>query len=203
MRAVRDRGGVTVLELLIATAVLGLILAATIAFVSACYQYYASNAAATGLNDSLLTCTTRMQREMRESHEGSVRIFASPPGVVFASPRKADSTISYDPDSLQPVFTKWISYYLEPAEHENLLVRKEHYWDTPTDTPPPVPDEASTAFFQGLGGGSVLASGIESFELESGPPFGFSLLGVSVSYRDSSKENVFKLEIKTKVAFRN
>lgn len=195
--------GTTLVELIVACAVVGLVLAATLYLVTACYRYYVSNDAAVTLNDRVLSCSTRMHRELRDGNAGSCRLFTAPAGIVFASPRRADSSVAFDPDSLQPLWAKWICYYLEPQGTEFLLIRKEEYWPSTADTPPPVPDSRSTAYFQSLGGGSVLARGVKELTFEAGPPLSFELLCQEVGNPGTSSQSEFEMEVKTQVAFRN
>lgn len=198
--------GVTLVELLIAAVLIGVILTATSSLIVACLKHYRDTDSSVTVHDTALRTITLLERELKETNTASFQIFGAPSGVVFASPRLPDSTIDYDDTSLQPLWQKWICYYLEPVGTEFNLVRKEEYFPVAniTDTPPTPGPTVTTAYFQSsVSTGGVIARGVTALDWTPGPPVQILFGCTDISHRGTSSESEFLVEVSTSVSFRN
>lgn len=200
---IEQKRGLTLLEVTIAMGLIGLVLVASSQFVKASFGYMRDTDSSVQVHNTALAVITRMEREIRESTSASHLAFAAPsaPGIVFASPRRNDGLIEYD-TSLVPFWQQWVCYYLSPAVNDNNLVRRTESM-TPTTIEPTIPPSLTPAYFQSLGGGSVVARGISELEITSGTSVTISLTCVDISNRGTSTESEFTLEVSTDVSFRN
>lgn len=202
----RHKAGASLVELMIASVLIGIVLTATSRLIVACLQHSRDTESSVMAHNTALSSITLLERELKETNAASFAIFASPPGVVFASPRLPDNTIDYDDTNLQPFWQKWICYYLEPAGSEFNLVRKEEYFPVAniTDTPPTPTAAENTAYFQGsVNTGGVIARGLTKLEWTPGPPLEIVLACTDISHRGTSTESEFLVEVSTSVSFRN
>lgn len=202
-RLARPRG-TSALEVIIACLLLGTVSTGAVSLMLASYRHYLDSDAAASLNDRVLQATTDLQRELKISRRSTTAIFAAPQGLVFASPRRNDHTIAFDPDNLQPVWQKWVCYYLEPDGQEHRLIRKEEPLASPTTTPPTVPSSKSTNHFRSaVSGGRVVARGVATWEIKDGTPMTLKLGCKEVVHRGTSSAREFEFELTTQVALQN
>lgn len=196
--------GASLVEIIVACGIVGLIMASAMALIIASYRHHLDGDTSATLNDRVLATVTTMQRELKDGHRGSSLIFSSPVGIVFASARLPDQKIAYDEDNLQPIWQKWVCYYVEPAEIDFQLVRKEEPLTAPGTTPPVVPSSKDTEYFRSsVSGGRVVARGVTELELVDGSPLTLGLTCREVANRGTSSEREFLQEITTQVSFRN
>lgn len=187
-----------------ACGVVGLVMASALALIVASYRHHLDGDTAATLNDRVLSTVTAMQRELKDGHRGSSRIFTSPVGIVFASARLPNNKIAFDEDNLQPIWQKWVCYYLEQGQADLRLVRKEEPLGAPGTTPPIVPTGKDTEYFRtSVDGGRVVAHGVTELELVDGQPLSLKLTCREVANRGSGSEREFLQEITTQVTFRN
>lgn len=203
--ALKGRGqGASLVEVIVACGVVGLIMASAMALIIASYRRHLDGDTAATLNDRVLSTVTAMQRELKDGHRGSSRIFTSPVGIVFASARLPNQKIAFDEDNLQPIWQKWVCYYVEPAGPDLQLVRKEEALSAPGTTPPVVPTGKDTEYFRtSVSGGRVVARGVTELELVDGQPLTLGLTCREVAHRGTTTEREFLQEITTQVTFRN
>ncbi len=202
----RSKRGATLVEILIAIGLLMVILAATSYLITACLRHYRHTDSSVQVQATALKAITLLERDLRETNAASFRIFTTPPGVVFASPRLPDKTIDFEDTSLLPLWQKWVCYYLEPVGTESNLVRKEEYFPVAAISDiPPVPTLAKdTAYFRdSVTDGGVVARGITRLDWTPGPPLEIVLACTDISHRGTSTEGEFLVEVSTSVAFRN
>ena len=208
-RPLTSRGrsrGVSLVELMVASVIMGLVLSSALTLMFACYRHFLDGDIAAEMNDMVLSATTTLRRELADGHRASSKIFNAPGqpyGIVFASARLDDQTIDFDDVNLQPIWQKWVCYYLQPDDHDFLLIRKEAPLLSPTTTPPLVPADRDTSYFKTLDGGRVVARGVVEFKLEDGHPLKLGLTCRQVGHRGTSTESEFLQEIATQVTFRN
>lgn len=202
----RSRKGTTLIELMIASALILIVLSVSLSLIVSCLRYFRETDGAVAVHDTVLTAVTKLERDLKESNPGTFQIYTTPPGVVFASPRLPDNTIDFDDTSLQPLWQKRICYYLEATDvaGEFNLVRKEEYLPVGdvSDTPPP-PTVDTAHFESSVSSGGVVARGVTRFDWVPGPPVEVTLACTDISNRGTSSEAEFLVEVNTSVSFRN
>ena len=152
VRAHTRTSGVTLVETLIACALLVLVVGATLTLFVESLVYYSALDDANTLTQGGQIAMNRLCTELAESHAGSIQWNASPPGVVFASPKGADGRFHYDPSTNALLWQGYVCYYVGQVQGVRSLVRKELYFSSipmalPT-SPPSVPSTYNTAYFQ-------------------------------------------------------
>ena len=203
MRFEKERGA-TLLELMIASALILIVLSVSLSLILSCVRYFRETDGAVQVHDTVLSAITKLERDLKESNPSSFQIYAAPQGVVFASPRLPDNTLDFDDTSLLPLWQKRVCYYLEPAGAEFNLVRKEEFLPpaSVSDTPPP--PTVDTAYFQAnVSTGGVVARGVTRFDWVAGPPVQVTLACTDISHRGADSEAEFLVEVSTSVSFRN
>ena len=198
--------GTSLVELLIAGVIIFLVLVSTTNLVIACLKFFRDTDGAVKAHDSALNSITLIERELRESSASSFQIYSAPDGVVFASPRLPDNTIAFDTTTFQPLWQKWVCFYLEPDGSEFRLIRKEEYFPVGSiSDSPPAPDPAkNTAYFQSsVNTGGVVTRGISKIDWIPGPPLQIVLNSRDVSHAGTNSESEFEVEVSTSVSFRN
>ena len=201
----RRHTAASLIELLIAAALIFLVLLCATQLLVSCFRHYREVDGAAQVHQLAVTSMMRMERALRDGSQASYQIFSSPPGIVFGSPRQGDGAFSFDPDSLQPLWPKVMCFYLEPEAGVRFrLVQKEEFLSTAEDTPPSIDSSHSTAHFQSnVNGGSVLARGVEELSFTDTDTLTIKLRVTDVSHEGSSSESKFSVEITTQISFRN
>ena len=204
MKRRQARLGATLLELLIACGLIFLVLYAATNLLLSCFRHYREVDTAAQTQQLAITAMSKLERELRDGSKTSFQTFTGPDGIVFGSPRQSDGGLAFDPDSLQPIWPKLVCFYLEPTGTRFQLIRKEHFLASPTDDPPTISTTNNTAFFQSsVGGGALIARGVESLTFNGTDTLDIALKVTEVSNEGASSEARFSVEVTTRVAFRN
>jgi hypothetical protein len=200
----RRSNGTTLIELIIASGLIFLILFSATNLLIACFRHYREVDTAAQVHQLAVTSMTRMERALRDGSKSSFQVFTSPPGIVFGSPRQSDGSLSFDPDSLQPLWPKLVCFYLEPDGTRFRIVKKEEYLGTASDRPPTIGASSNTAHFQSnVTGGALLARGVEELTFTGTDTLEIKLRVTDVSDEGASTEALFSVEVVTKINFRN
>lgn len=204
MRKPRPRAA-SLIELLIAASLIFLVLLCATQLLVSCFRHYREVDSAAQVHQLAVASMMRMERSLRDGSRTSYQIFSSPPGIVFGSPRQSDGSLSFDPDSLQPLWPKVMCFYLEPESGTRFrLIQKEEFLSPAVDTPPSIDSSRSTAHFQSnVSGGSVLTRGVEELLFTESDTLEIKLRVTDVSNEGSSSESKFSVEVTTRIAFRN
>lgn len=195
--------GTSLVEVLIASAVVGLILVCTAYLLQSCFRHFREVDSAVQVHLLATTSLARIEEDLRHANPASYQIFTNPPGIVFGSPRDNAGKIQFDPDSLQPLWRKLVCYYLEPDGSRFRLVRKEQPLTTIDDQPPAVGTNDTSHFQLNVTGGGVIARGVESLVFTDGSPLELELTLSDISHEGSSTESLFRVQVETKIALDN
>lgn len=131
------RKGTSLIEVLIYTAIFGLLFTLIYQFFNLGVSYFTAARASIEVQGGLQSAAHRLARELAESNLATIRFYGSPSvpyGVVFASPRymsthaTTPNRLVFDIDSGKPLWHKYICYFIEadPANQKYCrLIRKE------------------------------------------------------------------------------
>ncbi|MEW6284122.1 MAG: hypothetical protein AB1758_36245 [Candidatus Eremiobacterota bacterium] len=140
--------GASLIELVVASALVSLILLCTQQLIAGAVRYYRISTDTMEVQQNVLVSVTKLTTELGESSLMSVRVDLNPPGgVIFATPRDEEGNIKYDPASGKAIWKRLLCYYVEDVGGIPCLVRKEKQL-TPTDYPPIIAATETTAAFQ-------------------------------------------------------
>ena len=79
--------GVSLVELMVASAIIGLILISTGYLLKSSFRHYREIDSAAQVHQLAMTAMTRLDNDLKHGNKSSYRLFTSPIGIVFASPR--------------------------------------------------------------------------------------------------------------------
>lgn len=141
----RNGRAFTLTEVTVSASLFLLLLTSTYTVLISSLTNYAVESNASVLQQGALTGLARLDLELRESDSASVSIGASPPGIVFASPRdNIDRFLFYSGDM---TWQSYVCYYVATSGAP-ALVRKAQLLASPAPVPPPV--TLTTAYFSAL-----------------------------------------------------
>lgn len=209
MKRRADRG-VTLPELLVAMAILGIVMVLEAPVFVASQRYFAAGSAQIDSQSAAYTAPLSLGQEIQESNITGIRINASRNAVLLISARDSTRrfTIYPGPTSQyigQPHWQKWVVYYLDPQPGSaySLLVRKEgdpFGSGFPRPTIPSSPANWETTFRAAVLPPQVVERNIQTLDLEdltcgvSGTPLYLQIIstasnqGVLSSYNPGSPQ---------------
>lgn len=195
----RAERGTTLVELLVCSALLGLLMTGVLAVIVANNQYLRNSEARLEMQREAMQSLSQMTRELAESDRYAVTV--EPDAMVFASPRDLHGKITFDSRGrLQ--WHKYVCYYRDPNMDGTgvaCLVRKVIGLPAPAIDVPPAPlvpvvrDNPSLT-------PKVVAHNVDSFTpvvTPAGP------VELTVVVKNQHYGRVHGMEIKTKVFLRN
>lgn len=181
----------TLIEMVVATAVfLATMVLGGSLFVLG-QRFYGVASAQADVGVSAIQGISRLQQELEESDQTGIGISTTPPAIVFVSARNSAAAFQMSSSGAsagQPIWTKWICYYLvsQSGSSWSTLVRKEGnpaFSTLPvTGNPPPVPPASSTWLtqFTSLNAKTtVVARDVKSLSFITGNPMYIQLTSES------------------------
>lgn len=170
----RRRRGTTLVELMVAMAVTGVLMTAVYAVLMYGLMYYRTSTSTLDLQRSCLVALTLMSSEMAEGSKSSFATFdetTAHPGVIFGSPRGPGGVVGFEGRQLK--WMKYVCYYRAQRDGVPVLIRKEKVINPPLLEPPLIPAGLTPASFetdQNLAT-RIVARQITSFEVTRTNPF--------------------------------
>lgn len=163
------RRGHTLIELSVASVLIGICLLGVWALVRSGSRYLMATNAKTTLQRDAILCISRITREFQETNDGSFTVGNTAnssvhKGVLFASPRNPDTgEVDYD-DRGRLFWPKLVCFYLAQEAGIPCVVRTATKIPNPTSYPPPVVSvDAYLAVPQPI---KVIARNVTKFECE-------------------------------------
>ena len=139
------RRGATLIELMIACALLGGVLLGVAQLVAAGGRYLRVTDAKVDLQHFSIRAMGKLTRELSDSDQESYAFDNTDPAgpwLVFASPRNEEGHISFDSVG-RMLWPKQICYYVRTIDGTSCLCRKEKLY-SPAPTAPPAPAPVDT-----------------------------------------------------------
>lgn len=202
--------GVTLPELLVAIAILGIVMVLEAPIFVASQQYFAAGSTQIDAQSAAQTAPLPLVQEIQESNTTGIRINASRNAVLLISARDSTRRFTVYPGPTSqyigsPHWQKWVVYYLnpQPGSASWLLVRKEgdpFGSGFPRPTIPSPPAGWETTFRAAALPYQVVGRNIQTLDLEdltcgmSGNPLYLQIIstasnrGVSSSYNPGSPQ---------------
>jgi hypothetical protein len=191
--------GTTLIELSVASGLLGLVVLYTYYVMSAGSRYVQVSQATLEVQETSLTALARLSDELDESDGACYFTDPDNNGIIFASPRDADSHIVFS-DSGQMQWTKLICYYLDSIDGQPALIRKEKLLASPVPITTPPSIVASIADFRNEGSlpPRVVARHISAFKATPDNPVDITVVA-SLTHFDKD----YELTLTTRVLMKN
>lgn len=123
------------MELLICTALLGIVLWGVYMLITSTTRHYSVMTASLDLQREALLASSWITKEMAEGNKTSFAISEDPPGISFGSPRTLTGGLQYTEDG-RLVWQKVVCYYIEEREGVKVIIRKEKQLDPKKSVPP-------------------------------------------------------------------
>lgn len=136
-RSSRKRArGTSLFELLIASALVGLIMTVIYSILIYGIQYYQTQSTTVEIQQNALVAMSALTNELVESNGGSLRTDQTDPirGIVFGSPRNSAGQVNYNNTKLR--WSKFVCYYLDVVNDVPCLMRTEKPLSEFTFSPP-------------------------------------------------------------------
>lgn len=197
--------GTSLFELLIATALVGLLMTMVYTILASGVNYYLSQSATIDVQQNALIAMSALTNELVETNGGSLKTDQDLPtvGIVFGSPRDAAGNINYVNTKLQ--WAKFVCYYLDVVRDVPCLMRTEKPLSDFTfsppisfNFPPPVNPAWDAEFFKSSNGPKrIVARYITKLETTQSFPLPLTIEASTHVRYD------FKVEIQTKVTLKN
>ena len=190
-----SKRGATLLEVVIATAVMAIVVGLGLAILISGSRYLRTNEQAIEAQRSGLALVTRFHQELQSTAQSTIA--STSQGVVFASPFRDDGITEFDENSQQVLWQKWVCYQYDTA---TLKVTRYELPITPaTAAPGAAPAMAS---FAGSLAAKLMASDISRFslvQLTATPP----LWRLDVTAGNMTDSSRYGIELQTQVSPRN
>jgi hypothetical protein len=167
VRKVSDTQGLSLLELLIASFLFGLVSVMVAFLVRAGYQYLRQTEQRADLQRASLFVMSGLSRELVQSSVDTIRYSgpSDPAGLVFASPRGTDGMVSYTNNRLE--WKRWTGVYWDQSR--SLLLQVEQPFPSPTifkPDPSTLGQDKSVSYFAGLPSPRILARNVTDFTVD-------------------------------------
>lgn len=188
----------SLLEVLVASAIMSLLVTMAITVVLAITRYFHRALTSYELHQDAITALTSLSRELSSSHAGTVDRPATG-GVAFAVPTL---DLSQTPPALE--WVNWVCYCSMPIKGEPALVRMEQPISPPSATvPSSIPFDKTVSAFQGSGLRSKLvAAHLKNFLVTQGGTITHPTATVVLELaRDNPRR--FSVKVTTSLPFRN
>lgn len=192
---VRSRSGLTLAEIMVASAVMIFVTFASTSLLVAGLASQASQQSQSDLQRDVAGVLSRLADELAEGDPTCVRIDTSPAGVVFASARDELGRFSYGSDArLQ--WRGYACYYVDQLNGTPCVFRKWFPMATAVLDAPSVPASMTTAWFQAQPlPRQMMGAHITRFTLTGSNPLLVSLT--------ASQDGRQSLDISTRIFMRN
>ncbi|MEQ8187146.1 MAG: hypothetical protein ABRQ39_04185 [Candidatus Eremiobacterota bacterium] len=197
--------GVTITELLVTIAVMGLMFSMILAIMVLLKRSYSEEDSRSAMQQNAAVALAKLTRELMESSYKTTTIYnpssSSPPtGIIFASARQISNYNKFDldPNNSLCVWHKYVCYYIDTDPErasQKALFRRETYINEPSGTTTKGASSLSTSNFVTGGTGYspaiVIAHRVEDLD--------FPDLGVG-NFGPAQIGNVLPLKVSLKIA---
>jgi type II secretory pathway pseudopilin PulG len=184
---------ISLIELIVATFILGLISVAAFKILVEGSQYLRVNQMAIDAQRSGLALLSDIGSGMQATRPDLVTTGAE--GLVFASPFKPDGTVEFDPVNRELRWQKWVCYYLD----QTVVTRRELPIALPSANPGSAPSPAS---FSGIDVSKTMGDEVTAFQvsqLSASPP----LWAIDLTVGSMTNKSRYGIELHSEVGPRN
>ncbi len=167
------RRGHSLLEVMVAMALTGVLLLCTQQLLSAAARYFTNSQLSLELQQALLLCSSRVQVELGESNYACVVVDDGPPsGVVFITPRNRNGTVTTGANG-KAQWGRMVCFYCDTMNGVPCLFWKERAM-TSQAVPPypavPAPWDKVPSWTTANGRPHLIAKNITSFKVTDTTP---------------------------------
>lgn len=202
-RRIRVFKGVTLVELMVYIALIGLVFTGVYSIFNACLKYYRTAETRTVLQQNAIKVMANLFGDMVGSKSSTVIIQndSSPKGVIFISARKSDGNYEFDTNG-QQLWQRWECYYLKSTgDGRYNLIRKESFLSTPSSSPGTSPYTTVTQFAAAPLKEEMVAQNLQDISISKGTTGNFTLQITLDKTTDTTKPN--RMLVSTDIHVRN
>lgn len=167
----RARRGVSLVELIVATSLFGIILVSLATIMNTAYHDYWTASGSLEVQKAALYGTRLLSKDLTLSNINSVEVLNDPSvppldGIVFAIPSDLNGDRKYD-NRGKIIWQSYIGYYVQPIAGVNTLLRNRAAVTTPsTQTPVPSVDGVTPLTIAANPNADVIMRGVDKLDFE-------------------------------------
>jgi prepilin-type N-terminal cleavage/methylation domain-containing protein len=200
----KPQKGMTLVEIMIYSALVGIILTGVYATLIFSMRYFKTINTLSSLQDSVLVTLSKMEMEMSETRAASITISESnPPGVMFPTLKNLQGNYTFSGG--QVLWQAWTCYYLQKNDEEsyNLVMKKVNLSSPRTGNPGEPPFPSVAAFAASSSAPPLLVSrNVNMLKVTPGSTiYNYRISITAECNEDKSKPN--KITAETELMFRN